>query len=156
MKVGRFVAIITVLVGIIIALNFVKPQTVVVEPKVVVMPPRERPVAVREVVRSPEFREPPLKEWRPKNYQQVGLLMKEDETLPLYGRESRVYRDKFHYYSSTPGHQIYALPVYHNGRDCMEDFGCNAFYGNEKVSITGREGDYNVKIYRPDQFRDLM
>ena len=153
MKVGRYIAMVSIMVGIILALNFVKPPTVVVE----VPPPMVlKPEPVREVVRSPEFREPPLKEWRPKDYQQMGLLIGEGETLPLYGRESRVYRDKFHYYTSTPGQQIYALPISHKDRDCMEDFGCNEFYGNEEVKVTGKDATYDVKLYRTEQFRDLM
>ncbi len=106
--------------------------------------------------RSPEFRQPPLKQWRPKKYQQMGLLSNGAETLPLYGKESATHRDRFFYYTTTPGEQIFPLPIEHNGRDCMDDIGCPEFYGNESVAVTDREGAYTAKIYRTEQFQDLM
>ena len=106
--------------------------------------------------RSPEFRQPPLKQWRPKQYQQMGLLSNGTDTLPLYGKESATHRDRFFYYTTTPGEQIFPLPITHNGRDCMDDIGCPEFYGNERVSVTDREGDYTTKIYRTEQFQNLM
>lgn len=109
-----------------------------------------------QLERSPEFRQPPLKQWRPKKYQQMGLLSNGTETLPLYGKESATHRDRFFYYTTTPGEQIFPLPIEHNGRDCMDDIGCPEFYGNESVSVTDREGAYTAKIYRTEQFQDLM
>ncbi len=105
---------------------------------------------------APEFRQPPLKQWRPKKYQQMGLLSNGTDTLPLYGKESATHRDRFFYYTTTPGEQIFPLPIEHNGRDCMDDIGCPEFYGNESVSVTDREGAYTAKIYRTEQFQDLM
>ena len=105
----------------------------------------------------PEYREPPLKEYRPPQrqlqYQQVGILLGGAETLPLYGKESLTRRNQWHYYTATPGFQIYPLPISKDGRDCMEDIGCNEFYGNETVSVTGKDGvDYQSKIYRTENF----
>ena len=109
-----------------------------------------------QLERSPEFRQPPLKQWRPKKYQQMGLLSNGSETLPLYGKESATHRDRFFYYTTTPGEQIFPLPIEHNGRDCMDDIGCPEFYGNESVSVTDRDGAYTAKIYRTEQFENLM
>ena len=106
--------------------------------------------------RSPEFRQPPLKQWRPRRYQQMGLLSNGTETLPLYGKESATHRDRFFYYTTTPGEQIFPLPIEHNGRDCMDDIGCPEFYGNESVSVANREGVYTARIYRTEQFQDLF
>jgi hypothetical protein len=86
----------------------------------------------------------------------MGLLSNGTETLPLYGKESATHRDRFFYYTTTPGEQIFPLPIEHNGRDCMDDIGCPEFYGNESVSVTDREGAYTAKIYRTEQFQDLM
>lgn len=103
---------------------------------------------------QPEFRRPPYKQYRPRRFQQVGLLSggENGETLPLYGKESDVYRDHWHYYTSTPGEQIYSLPVNLEGRDCTEDVGCRELYGSENLSVFGRGGDYTAKIYRTEQF----
>ena len=111
----------------------------------------------REPPTYSEYREPPLKEYRPPpsqvKYQQVGLLLGGAETLPLYGKESLTRRNQWHYYTTTPGFQIYPLPISKDGRDCMEDIGCNEFYGNDAVSVTGKDGvDYKTKIYRTENF----
>lgn len=110
----------------------------------------------RNLERSPEFRQPPLKQWRPKKYQQMGILSNGTETLPLYGKESATHRDRFFYYTTTPGQQVYPLPIEHNGRDCMDDIGCPEFYGNENISVTDREGTYTSKIYRTEQYSDII
>lgn len=103
--------------------------------------------------RQPEFRDPPIKEYNPKSLQQLGLLVGEnEETLPLYGKEVRGRRDQYHYYTSTPGNQIYSIPVSHNGKDCMDDIGCNELYGNEDVNILGKSNSYQAKLYRTDNF----
>ena len=103
--------------------------------------------------RQPEFRDPLIKEYNPKSLQQLGLLVGEnEETLPLYGKEVRGRRDQYHYYTSTPGNQIYSIPVSHNGKDCMDDIGCNELYGNEDVNILGKSNSYQAKLYRTDNF----
>ena len=101
----------------------------------------------------PEFRGPPLKRYKPRHFQQMGLLTNEDgSTLPLYGRESRTHRDRYHYYTTTPGEQIYSLPITYNDRDCSEDIGCPEFYGNESVTVTGQSGNFSTNIYRTENF----
>jgi len=112
----------------------------------------EVPVPVREVRREPEFRGPPIKQWKPGTMQQMGLLVQGETTLPLYGKEVRGRRDRYHYYTTTPGQQIYPIPVTHDNRDCMEDIGCQELYGNETVSVLGKTGAYDVKMYRTDDF----
>jgi len=74
------------------------------------------------------------------------------EILPLYGKASNSYRDRYNYYTTTPGQQIYPLPVSHGNRDCTEDIGCNELYGNETVNITGMTGPFNVNSYRTKTF----
>lgn len=111
----------------------------------VAAPPRRR-----RVRRSPEFRGPPYKEYKPRQYQQMGLLMGDSGSiLPLYGKETNGYRDRYNYYTSTPGQQIYPLPLSFDNRDCTEDIGCPEFYGNESVNVTGMSGEnFSVKNYR--------
>ncbi len=124
--------------------------------QVEVQVPKANVVMVKETTnRSPEFRQPPLKEYKPGYFQQMGLLLGPgNETLPLYGRASRAYRDRYHYYTATPGQQIYSLPVTYNNQDCTEDLGCPELYGNEQVTVTGQTGNFNTKIYRNQQFMD--
>jgi len=102
---------------------------------------------------SPEFRNPPIKEYKPGHVQQMGVLIGEnEETLPLYGREVSARRDRYHFYTTSGGENLYPLPISHENRDCMDDIGCNELYGNEDVSVTGKTGTYNVQMYRTDNF----
>lgn len=111
------------------------------------------PVVQRE---TEEFHRPPIKEYKPAHVQQMGLLLGEDgETLPLYGKEVRGRRDRYHYYTSTPGEQIYSLPVTHDNRDCMDDMGCQELYGNESIQVMGKASPYQAKLYRTENFFNI-
>ena len=77
-----------VLVAIVIYL-YQNPKVVKIPVNVPMMMPRfmqrsERPP------QSPEFREPPIKQYKPGHMQQMGVLTGDgEETLPLYGKEVR-------------------------------------------------------------------
>ena len=129
------------------------PKVVEVPVGVPMMPLQPRHMERQERPRSPEFREAPIKQYKPGYMQQMGILVGEgDETLPLYGKEVRGRRDRYHYYTTTSGENLYPLPVSHESRDCMEDIGCQELYGNETVSVTGKTGSFNVNLYRTDDF----
>jgi hypothetical protein len=114
---------------------------------------RERVTVPVQIPVEREFRAPPIKEYKPQRVQQMGVLLGENnETLPLYGKEVRGRRDRYHYYTVTPGDQMYSLPVSLGERDCMDDMGCQEIYGNETVNILGQSGDYAAKLYRTDNF----
>lgn len=109
-------------------------------------------VPVREV-RSPEYRGPPIKKYKPGHFQQIGILTNETgETLPLYGREVRNRRDRYHYHTTTQGDQVYPIPVSIDGRECTEDIGCPELYGGETVAVFGKDTPFTVKTYRTDNF----
>lgn len=123
---------------------------VVVKKQVPVGVPVEVPV---QIPVEKEYRNPPVKEYKPGYVQQMGVLVgPDDETLPLFGKEVRGRRDRYHYYTVTPGEQVYSLPVTHGGRDCMDDIGCQELYGNETVSVLGQTGSFQTKLYRTDNF----
>ena len=146
-------ALIVILLGIIGYLVLRPKQVMRVEVPVNV--PFPQPTRQREPVRrrQPEFRDPPIKDYKPGHVQQMGVLLGENnETLPLYGKEVRGRRDQYHYYTSTPGQQIYSIPITHDGRDCMDDLGCKELYGNEDVTVLGKAATYAAKLYRTDQF----
>ena len=109
-------------------------------------------VPVREV-RSPEYRGPPIKKYKPGHFQQIGILTNETgETLPIYGREVRNRRDRYHYHTTTQGDQVYPIPVSIDGRECTEDIGCLELYGGEMVTVFGKDTPFTVKTYRTDNF----
>jgi hypothetical protein len=143
------------LVVLLVAVGYMwyNPQVVEVQVEVPVMAPPPRPVISREVRRTPEFRGPPIKQYKPGHMQQMGIIVGEEgETLPLYGKEVRGRRDRYHYYTTTGGENLYPIPVSHDGRDCVDDIGCQELYGNEAVSVTGKTDSFDVKMYRTDDF----
>ena len=111
---------------------------------IMVQPPPQRH-------RQPEFRQPPLRNYKPHRFQQVGLLTNDTDTIPLYGKESEAYNNRWNYYTTTQGDQIYSVPVSHNNRDCTEDIGCEELFDNQGVTVFGKDGTYQTKIYRIDQ-----
>ena len=138
-----------VMIVLVAGYMWYNPRVVEVEVEVPV------PVMVKQQVetREPEFRGPPIKKYKPGYMQQMGLIVgPNEETLPLYGKEVRGRRDRYHYYTTTPGEQVYPIPVSIGGRDCMDDVGCQELYGNETVSVFGKTGSFTVKMYRTDDF----
>ena len=139
------------LVVLIIIVGYMRYNPQIIEVSVPVPVPVE--VMIPEVRREPEFRGPPIKQYKPGRMQQMGILTNEEgETLPLYGKEVRGRRDRYHYYTTTGGENLYPIPVSHDGRDCIDDIGCQELYGNEAVSVTGKTGSFGVKMYRTDDF----
>lgn len=111
------------------------------------------PVRVPDVRPPPEFRGPPIKRYKPGRFQQVGIMTNDvGETLPLYGREVRNRRDRYHYHTTTQGDQVYPIPVSIDGRECTEDIGCPELYGGETVTVFGKDTPFIVKTYRTDNF----
>jgi len=140
---------------LVLALAYVwyNPREVAVPVETQVEVPVAVPVYVEPPARAPEYRGPPIKKYKPGHMQQMGLLVNENnETLPLYGKEARGYRDRYNYYTTTSGEQMYPVPVTHNDRECTEDIGCPEFYGEENVAVLGKDGTFRVKMYRTDDF----
>ncbi len=123
---------------------------IIVSKKVPVHVPVQVPV---EIPMEKEYRSPAIKEYKPGHIQQMGVLVGEnEETLPIYGKEVRGRRDRYNYYTTTPGDQLYSLPITIDNRDCMDDIGCQEIYGNESVSVLGQTGSFQAKLYRTDNF----
>jgi hypothetical protein len=143
-----------IVLALVLGYMYYNPKVVEVPVEVPVMPvPPRIEMERREPRREPEFRSAPIKQYKPGFMQQMGILTGAgEETLPLYGKEVRGRRDRYHYYTTTGGENLYPVPVTHNARDCMEDIGCEEIYGNETVSVTGKTGSYTVNMYRTDDF----
>lgn len=118
----------------------------------VAYPIQPRPVMTHPPRRSPEFRDPPIKKYKPGFMQQMGIITGGNETLPIFGKEVRGRRDRYHYYTTSGGDNLYPIPISHNSRDCMDDIGCQELYGNEAVSVPGKTDSFEVNMYRTDNF----
>ena len=142
-----------IILTFIVGYMFYNPKVVEVPVEIPVIVPPPRPIRSQEVRREPEFRGPPIKQYKPGRMQQMGVLVSEGgETLPLYGKEVRGRRDRYHYYTTTGGENLYPIPVTYDGRDCVDDIGCQELYGNESVVVTGKTESFDVKMYRTDDF----
>jgi len=145
----------TGLVTAVIVLLLVATFLILYQPKPLVFQSTPQPIVIASPPpqRPPEFRGPPLKRYKPGRFQQMGLLKSDEgEMLPLYGRESRTHRDRYHYYTTTSGDQIFPLNITVGDRDCSEDVGCQELYGNETVNVNGKDVGYSVDIYRTENF----
>lgn len=141
------------LVVLVVILGYMWYNPQVIKVPVEVEVPVVVPVRTQEVRREREYRGPPIKQYKPGHMQQMGILLNgEGETLPLYGKEVRGRRDRYHYYTTTGGENLYPIPVSHDGRDCVDDIGCQELYGNETVTVTGKTDSFNVNMYRTDDF----
>ncbi len=95
-------------VSIIVIVYLIQnPRVVKVPVKVPTMMVPQRPMRSQEIRREPEFRGPPIKKYKPGRMQQMGLITNGDETLPLYGKEVRGRRDRYNYYTTTGGENLY-------------------------------------------------
>ena len=126
--------------------EIVAPPTIIEKKEIVESPFIIAPPEVTVV--DQQMSNPPYRQYKPKRFQQMGLLTNATETLPLYGRETPYYRDRYNYYTSTTGNQTYSLPVLVGDRDCTEDIGCYELYDNQTANVYSKPGTYNVSIYR--------
>ena len=144
---------VVILIGSIIGLLVILLVVVLTSPRTPQQVLVQAPVIPNRIltapVREPEFRGPPIREYKPNTYKQVGLMMGENNDMfPIYGRPSYAYNNRWNYYTTTQGEQVYPLPISNGNRDCTEDIGCDELYGNENLSILGKDGTYKTTIYR--------
>ena len=112
------------------------------------------PSIYKNVIHPPEYRDPPIRKYKPHKPHQMGLLKSEDgEVLPLWGKEARTHRDRFHYWTTSgDGHAMYSTPIKVDDRECEDDIGCKEIYGGEAVSVFGKDKVYVPRLYRTDDF----
>lgn len=87
-------------------------------------------------------------------YQQIGFIhsTSEEEKLiyPLYGRQIWRGSSKWTYYTGTDKiHQI-KLPIVHNNRQCMSEYGCDQLYDGDEIDVPPYKYKFKVQIYNLD------
>jgi hypothetical protein len=139
------IILIATIIGLLVVLILVLSKS----PQIFVQAPEIPTQILTAPIREPEFRGPPIREYKPNTYKQVGLMIGENNDMyPIYGRPSYAYNNRWNYYTTTQGEQVYPLPISNGNRDCTEDIGCDELYGNENLSILGKNGTYKTTIYR--------
>lgn len=96
---------------------------------------------------------PPMVRTMNINYQQVGILTRNDlgETiLPLMGRELYRTGGKWNYYTMNDKNNMIRLPIKVNGKSGTAEYGCDQLYNNDSVYVDGYNSSFYVTIYEKD------
>ena len=95
------------------------------------------------------------------NFSQIGILTKQNITntiepkiLPLMGRRIMNGRSKYQYYTiSNSGNVNTKLPVRKNGRNCINEYGCDELFDGEDILVQGYDDNFKVTIYENSTFQ---
>jgi len=94
-------------------------------------------------------------------FTQIGILtsetkinQNEPKILPLMGRRILNGRSKYQYYTiSNSGVVNTKLPIIKDGRNCMNENGCDEIYGGTIVMVNGYNEKFTATIYENEMFR---
>lgn len=95
------------------------------------------------------------------NYRQIGILtpfnrnIPNDKILPLLGRPLFTNRDKWQYYTMSDQNNSVKLPVKRNGRNCMNEYGCDSLSNGDIVFVEGYKQRFQVTMYENDTIKYL-
>jgi hypothetical protein len=81
---------------------------------------------------------------------------KDDIILPFMGRKIMNARDKWQYYAiSNTGTVNTKLPIRINGRDCMNEYGCDEIMDGDNIYVGGYNDSFRVTKYENNYLRYL-
>lgn len=94
-------------------------------------------------------------------FTQIGILtsetklnQNEPKILPLMGRRILNGRSKYQYYTiSNSGVVNTKLPIIKDGRNCMNENGCDEIYGGTIVMVEGYNENFKATVYENEMFR---
>jgi hypothetical protein len=94
------------------------------------------------------------------DFTQIGILTRDSKTthepkiLPLMGRRIMNGRDKYQYYTiSNSGNVNTKLPIRKEGRNCINEYGCDELYNGDLVFVEGYDERFKATIYENALFR---
>lgn len=90
------------------------------------------------------------------NYRQMGLLTPlsgSQKILPLMGRPLFTNRNKWQYYTMSDQNNSVKLPIIKNGRNCMNEYGCDELYSGDNVIVEGYNERFSITIYEKDTIK---
>jgi len=98
------------------------------------------------------------------DFTQIGILTRESKInhtlinepkiLPLMGRRIMNGRDKYQYYTiSNSGNVNTKLPIRKEGRNCINEYGCDQLYSGDIVFVEGYDEKFKATIYENALFR---
>ena len=85
------------------------------------------------------------------NFSQIGLLTnsKGDKNiiLPLMGKLLISGRNKWQYHSMSDQNNSVRIPISHNGKSCMDEYGCDELFNGDNVYLEGYNDTFTLTLY---------
>jgi len=82
------------------------------------------------------------------------MIAIDPKILPLMGRRVMNGRDKYQYYTiSNSGNVNTKLPIRKEGRNCINEYGCDPLYNGDIVFVEGYGDRFKATIYENELFR---
>ena len=94
-------------------------------------------------------------------YRQVGILKDENVSsdtilLPLLGRPLITTRNKWQYYTMSDKFNTMRLSILINGRNAMNEYGCDELYDRDRVHVEGYDNRrFRVSLYENNTMKYL-
>lgn len=84
----------------------------------------------------------------PTEFEQIGFLTYDTTILPLFGRKLHSGRDKWNYYTMTDKFVSVKVPVIKNGKNGLNEYGCDEIMDGETVYVHGYNELFKATIYQ--------
>lgn len=89
-----------------------------------------------------------------KHKNNIEKIDNDPKILPLMGRRIMNGRDKYQYYTiSNSGNVNTKLPIRKEGRNCINEYGCDPLYNGDIVFVEGYGDKFKATIYENEIFR---
>ena len=90
------------------------------------------------------------------NFSQVGIITNDNNNsntiLPLFGRQLITSRNTWQYHGMSDQNNSIRLPISFNGKNCMDEYGCDELMNGDTVYVEGYNDTFLVTLYEKNNF----
>tara|TARA_Y100000741_G_scaffold81200_2_gene59517 strand:- start:1267 stop:1773 length:507 start_codon:yes stop_codon:yes gene_type:complete len=90
------------------------------------------------------------------NFSQIGIITNDNNNsntiLPLMGRQLITSRNTWQYHGMSDQNNSVRLPVSFNGKNCMDEYGCDELTNGDTVFVEGYNDTFLVTLYEKNAF----